>query len=93
MTGTRSGKLVGREESSVLFSAGTLLVDGRAGDGPGIVWDERASRRRAPAYLFGAIAARADASGDKLVGDLRGLEGRVAEKVLRDAEDEVGVRR
>ncbi len=64
----------GRESpqpSSIVFTGGTLLVDGPAGDAPGTVWDERAGKRRAPAYLFADIAARADARGEKLAGDLR----------------------
>lgn len=60
-------------ESSVVFTGGTLLVEGRAGIGPGVIWDDRAGKRRAPAYLFGEIAARADAEGERLAGDLRHL--------------------
>lgn len=61
------------EESSVVFAHGTLLLDGPVGEGPGTVWDERAGKRRAPAYRFADLAARADAAGAKLAGDLRDL--------------------
>ncbi|MDF2698190.1 MAG: helicase, partial [Labilithrix sp.] len=60
-----------KPEGSVVFAGGTLLLEGSAAEGPGIVWDERAGKRRAPAYLFGDIAARADLSGERLSGDLR----------------------
>jgi superfamily II DNA or RNA helicase len=58
-------------ESRITFSAGTLLADGPVGDGPGFVWDANIGKRRAPAHLFGEIAARADAAGEELAGDLR----------------------
>ena len=70
--GEEAGEGAG-ETSRVVFANGTLLLEGRAGEGPGIVWDERAGRRRAPAYLFADIAARMDAAGEKLEGDLREL--------------------
>lgn len=64
------------EGSSVVFTGGTLLVGGSAGSSlrrAGVVWDDRAGKQRAPAYLFGEIAARADAAGERLTGDLREL--------------------
>jgi superfamily II DNA or RNA helicase len=61
------------EESSVTFSAGTLLLSGRAAKTSGAVWDERAGKARAPAYLFGEIASEVDAAGETLAGDLRRL--------------------
>jgi superfamily II DNA or RNA helicase len=56
--------------SSVTFSAGTLILEGRAAEGAGVVRDA-AGVARAPAYLFGRIAAEADARGEPLRGDLR----------------------
>lgn len=57
--------------SSVRFSGGTLLIDGPAGALCGALWDPSLGARRAPAYLFGTLAKRADAAGDVLAGDLR----------------------
>jgi superfamily II DNA or RNA helicase len=48
-----------------------LLLEGRAAEVPGAVWDERVGRARAPASLFGRIARAADEADDVLVGDLR----------------------
>jgi superfamily II DNA or RNA helicase len=57
--------------STVTFAAGTLLLEGLAARAvPGVVWDE-AGRARTPAYRFGEIAARLDAAGEPLGGDLR----------------------
>lgn len=57
--------------STVRFSSGTLLLDGPVASLRGALWDPSIGLRRAPAYLFGRVAARADAAGDLLVGDLR----------------------
>jgi superfamily II DNA or RNA helicase len=59
--------------SSVTFSAGTLLLEGRAATISGAVWDERVGKARAPASMFGEVARAADAWGpdEPLVGDLR----------------------
>ena len=57
--------------TKIAFVNGTLLVAGRAASGPGVVWDPQAGVFRAPAHLFADIAARADALGEKLEGDLR----------------------
>ncbi|MBX3229940.1 MAG: DEAD/DEAH box helicase family protein [Labilithrix sp.] len=57
--------------SSVGFERGTILLEGSAAGVRGAVWDPDVGRHRAPAYLFGEVAARADADGDALAGDLR----------------------
>jgi superfamily II DNA or RNA helicase len=56
---------------SVAFSAGTLLLEGAAATLPGAQWDERVGKARAPALLFGEVAAAADLAGERLEGDLR----------------------
>jgi superfamily II DNA or RNA helicase len=78
--GTEPGKPPGAGTlagSSVAFSAGTLLVGGAAADGVGVVWDPLVGSARAPAYMFGEIAARAEARGETLAGDLRSRWPRV----------------
>ncbi len=54
------------------FDRGTLLLDAPfALSIDGAVWDERVGCVRTPAHRFGEIAARADALGIVLEGDLR----------------------
>ena len=55
----------------VRFVSGTLLIEGAPAARDQLVWDEAAGCARAPAHLFGEIAARADADGVVLDGDLR----------------------
>jgi superfamily II DNA or RNA helicase len=57
--------------SSVLFSAGTLVVEGPAAEREDVVWDDGLGAARVPAYRFGEIAACVDEAGQTLEGDLR----------------------
>src|SRR5690606_31025697 len=55
----------------VSYHAGTLLLEGPDGVVPGSVHDPLTGGSRVPAYRFADIAARADAAGLTLDGDLR----------------------
>lgn len=55
----------------VRFDRGTLELGADAPAVEGELWDPRTSSRRVAAYRFADLAARADAAGTRLTGDLR----------------------